>query len=347
LGLEFVLTASPAYFRPDAPDQAGAYDPARLDAFGKAALGWLKATFGAENVISAVIHLDEATPHMQALVVPVDPDTGRLCAARWVDGRAKLSALQDSFAGACWSLGLERGIRGSRAQHVRVKEFYAAVNASETPAVEVEVQPPPPMLLASSRGDWAVGESARITADIQVPLQAVADAAASARLAKAKREQAEATAAALSKELERARQDAVLVRDIPLSVVLEETGYKESQGGIWTGSVGRVELAVQDGRAKFWCPDIGVGGRNAIDLSRRIHGFSFAEAVAWLGAKIGRQEAVGAAMFQAKQAAQDAVRSRPPVLRPPRPNRGPMERQPSHPVPEPPQDQDIGMPRAR
>lgn len=329
LVFEVLLTASPEYFRPDAPDCAGVYDPARLDAFGKAALGWLKTTFGAKNVTSAVIHLDEATPHVQALVVPVDPASERLNAAKWTDGREKLSALQDGFAAACWSLGLERGIRGSRAQHTRVKEFYAAANSATAPSVEVEVLPPPSMLRESSRDAWAADESARITADIQVPLQAVADAAASAYLARRKQREAEATAEALAKDLERARRDAALVRDIPLNVVLEKAGYKESQG-VWTGLAGRVELvAVQGGRAKFWCPDIGVGGRNGIDLTMCINGFACAEAVAWLAAKVGRSEAIGAAMHQARQEAQDAVRSRPPTPRQPKPH-PPIERQPSH-----------------
>jgi hypothetical protein len=201
LGLELVLTASPTYFRPDAPDRAGVYDSDRVDAFSKVALYWLQREFGASNVVSVVLHTDEATPHLQAIVVPVDPDSGRLNAARWTDGRAKLAGLQDRFAAACWSLGLERGIRGSRAQHVRVKEFYAAANSAAVPLIEVTVQTPPSMLREPSREAWAAAESERLTADIQVPLQMVVDAAASARIAKAKREQAEATGAALSVEL--------------------------------------------------------------------------------------------------------------------------------------------------
>jgi hypothetical protein len=34
-------------------------------------LDWLKKTFGADNLVSAVLHLDEKTPHIHATVVPI------------------------------------------------------------------------------------------------------------------------------------------------------------------------------------------------------------------------------------------------------------------------------------
>ena len=34
-------------------------------------LSWLNKTFGADNVVSAVLHLDESTPHIHAAVVPI------------------------------------------------------------------------------------------------------------------------------------------------------------------------------------------------------------------------------------------------------------------------------------
>lgn len=329
LAFEFLLAASPQFFRPDDPARAGHYDLAKADAFAETAVAWLRREFGAENLISAVLHTDESTPHVQAIIVPVDPDTGHLNASRWTDGRAKLSGLQDSFAGACWPLGLERGVKGSRATHERVKAFYEAVNSAESPSVGAEVQVPPLLVREAARDAWAAEESERINAQIRPSMQAVADEAASARLARSKQRTAEATAHAAQVELERMRQEAKLVRDIPLNVVLEKAGYKEFQAGIWMGSAGRIELAVhEDGRVKFWCSDIGTSGRNGIDLAMCINGFSCAEAVAWLAAKVGRSEAISAAMHQARQDAQDAVRSRPPTPRPPKPRT--PECQPSH-----------------
>ena len=43
----------------------------RLKAWCTDNLAWLRKTFGAENVVSAVLHMDEATPHIHAAVVPI------------------------------------------------------------------------------------------------------------------------------------------------------------------------------------------------------------------------------------------------------------------------------------
>ena len=43
----------------------------RLKAWCADNLTWLRKTFGTENVVSAVLHMDEATPHIHAAVVPI------------------------------------------------------------------------------------------------------------------------------------------------------------------------------------------------------------------------------------------------------------------------------------
>ena len=43
----------------------------RLKAWCADNLAWLRKTFGAENVVSAVLHMDETTPHIHAAVVPI------------------------------------------------------------------------------------------------------------------------------------------------------------------------------------------------------------------------------------------------------------------------------------
>jgi hypothetical protein len=43
----------------------------RLDEWCKDNIEWLKNTFGAENLVSAVLHLDEQTPHIHATVIPI------------------------------------------------------------------------------------------------------------------------------------------------------------------------------------------------------------------------------------------------------------------------------------
>ena len=70
------MSASPVYFRPDNPEQYGHYDPARLEPWLDASMSWLQKKYG-DRLISAVLHLDEATPHLQFLILPLD-DNGKL-----------------------------------------------------------------------------------------------------------------------------------------------------------------------------------------------------------------------------------------------------------------------------
>ena len=123
LGVEMLLSASPEYFRPSAPEKAGSYDPDRLQSWTQASTNWLEQRYG-ERIIKATLHLDEATPHMHVLLVPLD-DKGKLnCRALFGGTRHTLSNLQTDYAQAVATLGIERGIINSRAEHQKVSQFY-------------------------------------------------------------------------------------------------------------------------------------------------------------------------------------------------------------------------------
>ena len=99
LAVEFLLTASPEYFRPDDPGRAGHYEPQRLEDFQHQACVWLTNNYG-DRIVRAELHLDEATPHIHAYLVPLD-EKGKLnCRALFGGSRYRLSELQDSFAAA-------------------------------------------------------------------------------------------------------------------------------------------------------------------------------------------------------------------------------------------------------
>ena len=72
--------------------------------------------YGKENVVSAVVHLDESTPHLHLNLMPVTG--GRLCAKELFD-RAALRELQTGFYETVGKkYGLERGKEGSTAKHL-------------------------------------------------------------------------------------------------------------------------------------------------------------------------------------------------------------------------------------
>ena len=90
--------------------------------FFQSATDFFCERYGADNVINATVHMDEATPHMHLGLVPVTKD-GRL-SAKSIFTKVELQALQTAFAeqvGAKY--GLERGTEGSEATHLSEERF--------------------------------------------------------------------------------------------------------------------------------------------------------------------------------------------------------------------------------
>ena len=65
------MTASPEYFRPDRPEEYGAYQADRLASWQQATIAWLTQEYG-NRIVRAELHNDEATPHIHAYLVPTD-----------------------------------------------------------------------------------------------------------------------------------------------------------------------------------------------------------------------------------------------------------------------------------
>ena len=94
--------------------------------FFEEATTYLTDFVGKENVISAMVHMDEKTPHMHFLHVPVTPD-GRL-SANSIYTRASLKKLQTDLPIYLQSRGFEiqRGVEqkpGSAKKHLDTREF--------------------------------------------------------------------------------------------------------------------------------------------------------------------------------------------------------------------------------
>lgn len=79
LAIEHVFTASPAWLERAGPEQVREWVARSLT--------WLEDLYGVRNLVAAVLHDDERTPHLQALVVPVTED-GRLSAHQFIGGAA-------------------------------------------------------------------------------------------------------------------------------------------------------------------------------------------------------------------------------------------------------------------
>ena len=97
--------------------------------------------YGEDNIISAVVHMDETTPHLHLNLIPIA--NGRLCAKTLFD-RKKLQNLQTDFhsvVGKKWNL--QRGKEGSQAKHLdtaafKLKKMSEAADQAELRADEAE-----------------------------------------------------------------------------------------------------------------------------------------------------------------------------------------------------------------
>ena len=90
--------------------------------------------YGEENIISAVVHLDETTPHLHLNLIPIAD--GRLCAKTLFD-RKELQNLQTDFhsvVGKKWNL--QRGKEGSTTKHLDTAAYKLKKISEETAAAE-------------------------------------------------------------------------------------------------------------------------------------------------------------------------------------------------------------------
>lgn len=83
-----ICTASPEFFQGKTSNETSF--------FFRRAYEFYANTFGEENIISAVVHMDEKTPHMHICFVPITKD-GRLSSKTIIGGPQGLVKLQDMF----------------------------------------------------------------------------------------------------------------------------------------------------------------------------------------------------------------------------------------------------------
>ena len=121
--VEALVTASPEFFRGKKRSEIKAYFAEALD--------FIKQNQKPETIISAVVHMDEKTPHMHLSFVPLTED-GRLSAKEIVGNKKKLTQWQDRF----WEHmvkkypDLERGESASETgrDHIPPRLFKEAVH---------------------------------------------------------------------------------------------------------------------------------------------------------------------------------------------------------------------------
>lgn len=151
LMIETVLTASPEFMKNlPAEDQKK---------FFRLAAQFFAKEIGKENIISAVVHMDEKTPHMHLCFVPLTPD-GHLSAKKIIGNQQKLCRWQDLYHNfmAKEFPELERGrpARVTGRQHIptwmikrasvlekegqEIADLFGSINRINAPKVKEEIE---------------------------------------------------------------------------------------------------------------------------------------------------------------------------------------------------------------
>lgn len=156
VAVEMIISATPTAFRDD-PYSYGEYDQQKTHEWAKRNMEFLHKKYG-DNLIRVDLHLDEATPHLHAVITPIEQKersrrrtkaqikageksqtyTANVLNAKKLFDRDALVLLQTEAAEVVADLGIERGVHGSRAKHTTVAQMMHKMREifSKTPNYE-------------------------------------------------------------------------------------------------------------------------------------------------------------------------------------------------------------------
>lgn len=165
LAVEYMITASPEWWQSATQIQ-------KIE-FEQKAKQFLSEIYGDKNIIQFSVHRDEKTPHVSAIVTPMHE--GKLNARFYCGGRAKLADQQDRIAELMSELGLERGIRGSKAKHKTIQQFYSEIqkNDRDIAVKAVTADELKPKKTGFLHSETAEGVAQRINNRLRAPVKAL------------------------------------------------------------------------------------------------------------------------------------------------------------------------------
>ena len=312
--VEYMATTTPGHFAPD--------DRETIRAWAMRTVEWAQRRHGVENVVAAHLHLDETTPNLHLMVVPITPD-GRLSFKDYSRGKAALRAMHDDYQRAVSDFGLERGERGSKRTHLTMQQMYARTEQARDQArgqVAARVEIAPPGLIVRDPQRYKAAQEDKVRSQVIEPL---AEGAVRVRLAEDRARRAEASVAALHERVQKVEGEKramsedykkliAQVKGIDLTDVLRALGGERDQYDTHLWRVNGEHISVnpaRDGGQVFYNHDREKGSRGAIDLVMQVTGYDFRQAVAYLAQAGGRDLAVAAAaQYGARQG--EAIASR-------------------------------------
>lgn len=304
--IEVLLGASPEWWKTGTP----AEQDRRRDAWRDLSMAWLHETFGEANVVASVMHRDESSPHISALVVPID-GRGRLNARGFIGGpRTRMVDLQTSYAQKVAVLGLERGITGSVATHQEVQRWYAQLERTTLEVardVSAAVQIEPPQTVVGRPKEYARQQHDRVVQAVAPQMEALAQ---KARQLTFQVERQELQIAAQAEREKLAKSMLAHLRQVDLRTVMGALGGALDRDDWRKWHLGNEVISIAG--EKFQSLTRQQRGFGAIDLVMHVRpGYDFEDSVVFISRHLGADVAVvSAARYAQNIAEREQVRER-------------------------------------
>ncbi|MCP4586907.1 MobV family relaxase [Pseudoalteromonas sp.] len=302
--VENMLSVSPEFF----DDGNGGIDLKKAKAWERQTTYFAQKEYG-DNLVSLTYHYCESSPHAHLHVICRDFDkdpNGKLNAKKYFGAKHKLSKLQDRYAAAMKPLGVERGVKGSKAKHQAVKQYYTAVNESvnrptkHLKGVNFEAEKPTmaayidPQTYAQQQIEKALAEQkAQLEKQHQTQIRSAAIRAADRDQSVKRSKQMEKTA----RGFHASHQRSETLRTLPMNVVAESLGLKwdkyKKQYKNEYHTISITGEKFNDHKADNRIVNGKPLGGGAIDLVMHVEGCSFKEAKSYLGAMFGVERVAG------------------------------------------------------
>lgn len=144
VAVESIMTTSPEYWEDNWRDLVKQKDPAimeKLDKWSKKSIKAGENFYGKDNIVSVDLHLDETTPHLHIIAVPIIEHNNKIkLAAKYLYTPEKLREWQSAYAADMSEFKLERGIEGSKAKHVHFTEHKKEMDLRATVEAELKAK---------------------------------------------------------------------------------------------------------------------------------------------------------------------------------------------------------------
>ncbi len=95
----------------------------QFKAWIRANYDFVRETFGEDNIVRYTVHMDEKTPHIHCVFIPLTSD-GRLSAKEIVGNKKNLEQLQDRYYEQMRLFDMERGIKHTGIKHQPISHYY-------------------------------------------------------------------------------------------------------------------------------------------------------------------------------------------------------------------------------